>query len=35
MYNQDKKESFINEYLKSKVIAATSLYAILKKDRTV
>ena len=31
MYNQDKKESFINEYLKSKVIAATSLYAILKK----
>lgn len=31
MYNEEQKESFIKEYLKSKVIAETSLYAILKK----
>lgn len=31
MYNEGQKESFIKEYLKSKVIAETSLYAILKK----
>lgn len=31
MYNQEQKESFIEEYLKSKVIAETSLYAILRK----
>lgn len=31
MYNEEQKENFIKEYLKSKVIAETSLYAILKK----
>lgn len=31
MYNQEQKESFIKEYLRSKVIAETSLYAILRK----
>lgn len=31
MYNQEQKESFIGEYLRSKVIAETSLYAILRK----
>lgn len=31
MYNQEQKEKFIEEYLRSKVIAKTSLYAILKK----
>lgn len=31
MYNEEQKESFIEEYLKSKVIAETSLYAILRK----
>lgn len=31
MYNEEQKENFIKEYLKSKVIADTSLYAILKK----
>ena len=31
MYGDDKKEAFIKEYLRSKVIIETSLYAILKK----
>lgn len=31
MYNQEQKEKFAKEYLRSKVIARTSLYAILKK----
>lgn len=31
MYNEEQKENFIKEYLKSKVIVETSLYAILKK----
>ena len=31
MYNEEQKENFIKEYLKSKVIAETSLYAISKK----
>lgn len=31
MYGDDKKEAFIKEYLRSKVIIETSLYAIFKK----
>lgn len=31
MYEAEQKESFIEEYLRSKVVAATSLYAIFKK----
>lgn len=33
MYGDDKKEAFIKEYLRSKVIIETSLYAIFKKVR--
>ena len=31
MFNKEQKETFIKEYLRSKVIAETSLYAIFKK----
>lgn len=31
MFNEAQKETFIKEYLRSKVIAETSLYAIFKK----
>ena len=31
MYGDDKKEAFIKEYLRYKVIIETSLYAIFKK----
>ena len=31
MYGDDQKEKFIEEYLRSKVVALTSLYAIFKK----
>lgn len=31
MYGDDQKEKFIEEYLRSKVVASTSLYAIFKK----
>ena len=31
MFNKAQKETFIKEYLRSKVIAETSLYAIFKK----
>ena len=31
MYGDDKKEAFIKESLRSKVIIETSLYAIFKK----
>lgn len=31
MYEAEQKESFIEEYLRSKVVASTSLYAIFKK----
>lgn len=31
MYGDDQKEAFIEEYLRSKVVASTSLYAIFKK----
>lgn len=31
MFNEAQKETFINEYLRSKVVAETSLYAVFKK----
>lgn len=31
MYGDDQKEAFIEEYLRSKVVASTSLYAIFRK----
>lgn len=31
MYGDDQKEAFIKEYLRSKIVASTSLYAIFKK----
>ena len=31
MFNKEQKETFIKEYLRSKVVAETSLYAIFKK----
>ena len=31
MYENDQKEAFIEEYLRSKIVASTSLYAIFKK----
>lgn len=31
MYGDDQKEAFIEEYLRSKIVASTSLYAIFKK----
>lgn len=31
MFNETQKEAFIKEYLKSKVVAKTSLYAVFKK----
>ena len=31
MYGEDQKEAFIEEYLRSKVVASTSLYAIFRK----
>ena len=35
MYGDDKKEAFIKEYLRSKVIIETSLYEIFKKGKTI
>ena len=34
MYEKEQKEAFIEYYLRSKVIASTSLYAI-KKNKTI
>ena len=31
MFNEAQKETFIKEYLRSKVVAETSLYAVFKK----
>lgn len=31
MFNEEQKETFIKEYLRSKVVAETSLYAVFKK----
>ena len=31
MFNKEQKETFIKEYLRSKVVAETSLYAVFKK----
>ena len=31
MYNKAQKEAFMKEYLKSKVVAKTSLYAVFRK----
>ena len=31
MFNEAQKETFIKEYLMSKVVAETSLYAVFKK----
>lgn len=33
MYGDDQKEAFIEEYLRSKVVASTSLYAIFRKTK--
>ena len=34
MYGDDNNEAFIKEYLRSKVIIETSLYAIFKKVKS-
>ena len=31
MFNEGQKETFIREYLRSKVVAETSLYAVFRK----
>ena len=31
MFNKEQKETFIKEYLRSKVVAETRLYAVFKK----
>ena len=31
MFNKEQKETFIKEYLRSKVVAETSIYAVFKK----
>ena len=31
MFNKEQKETFIKEYLRSEVVAETSLYAVFKK----
>ena len=31
MFDKEQKEAFIKEYLKSKVVAKTSLYAVFRK----
>ena len=31
IFNKEQKETFIKEYLRSKVVAETSLYAVFKK----
>ena len=31
MFNEAQKETFIKEYLRSKMVAETSLYAVFKK----